>query len=137
MHWATKYIGLPYLLGGVSAQEGVDCWGLMRLVYQQEFGIALPTIPGVTAASAVAQHRAYVKELSRDWIRMETPQEGAGVAMSQVGSLHHVGIWIAVDRGKILHCWRQEGVVADTLRRLALRGINSVFFYRHSLWPQS
>uniref|UniRef100_A0A6H1ZFW9 Putative tail protein n=1 Tax=viral metagenome TaxID=1070528 RepID=A0A6H1ZFW9_9ZZZZ len=42
----TKYHRIPYLEGGSSFQ-GVDCWGLVRLFYREEFGVNLPDY-GVT-----------------------------------------------------------------------------------------
>ena len=40
MHWSTQYIGLPVSPLGTS-RDGVDCWGLVVLVYQEIFGIRL------------------------------------------------------------------------------------------------
>jgi hypothetical protein len=46
-----RYVGLPHLDHG-RTREGVDCWGLLRLVYAEEFGIDLPDYlsrcPGLT-----------------------------------------------------------------------------------------
>ena len=39
--WANKYVGLPWAWKGRTS-EGVDCYGLLRLVYRDERGIALP-----------------------------------------------------------------------------------------------
>ena len=40
MHWSTQYIGLPVSPLGTS-RGGVDCWGLVMLVYAEIFSIRL------------------------------------------------------------------------------------------------
>lgn len=42
MSWVSEYVGLPQRDHGRD-QRGVDCWGLIRLVYRQELGIVLPS----------------------------------------------------------------------------------------------
>ena len=39
--WATQYVGRPYVLGGVSLTNGIDCSGFTMQIYRQ-IGLELP-----------------------------------------------------------------------------------------------
>jgi cell wall-associated NlpC family hydrolase len=39
-HWSRDYVGLPWKFAGRSS-EGVDCWGLLWLVYREVLGIPI------------------------------------------------------------------------------------------------
>ena len=38
--WSSKYSGIPFVTRGRDA-KGLDCWGLIKLIYQQELGIQI------------------------------------------------------------------------------------------------
>jgi len=135
MHWATKYIGLPYEISGRTV-GGVDCWGLICLVYENEFGITLPFIPGIPACEVSALCAAIEKEVEQDWVKVEKPFDACAVTMSQGEVMHHVGLWIGADGGKVIHCWGRHKVIADTPKGIKLKGIRHMKFYRHREWKQ-
>lgn len=47
---AKKYLGVPYVWGGTDPKKGLDCSGLVQLVYKN-LGINLPRVAGQQAAA--------------------------------------------------------------------------------------
>lgn len=95
MIWTDKYIGLPFSLDGRS-REGLDCWGLVRLVYQEELGIKLPTFSGIyiDKTPEVMRQVADAMDVERNnWNPVTKPRNFDVVLMRVAGRLPtHVGV---------------------------------------------
>lgn len=126
MNWAARYVGIPYVPGGRDA-HGLDCWGLLCLVYQEQLGVALPALPGV--AEALRPSVREIAHYAAQWSPLAKPSNLCAVVMSQKQVLHHVGVWTDADGGKVLHAWKGLHVIADTLRNLSLKGFRRIEFY--------
>lgn len=90
-NWWNNYIGIPYLDKGRD-KEGLDCWGLVRLVYSNEFNIDLPSfadqythenVPGI--AELIAMHQ-------EGWVKVDIPKSGDTVLMKSFGEEAHIGV---------------------------------------------
>ena len=113
--WVNDYVGLPFVDGG-RTRAGVDCYGLVRLVLREQFGISLPDYGDVyqsvrereTIAGALTQ------EKSR-WVNIEQPHAAqlGDVALFRVGGLPlHCGLVLSPD--VMLHvCQGCETVVEE------------------------
>lgn len=53
MSWIDKYVGIPFVDGGRD-RRGCDCWGLVRLIYQNELKVELPTYGEISAEDLAA-----------------------------------------------------------------------------------
>lgn len=126
-HWTTRYIGIPYKPGGRD-RDGLDCWGLVRLVYQEEFGILLPSVQGDMS-------RETLRGCKQGWVEIIAPAEFCGIEMTQRTVGHHAGVWTEADGGKIIHCWEGHSVAADTLRTLRFKGFRVIKFVRYGIHP--
>lgn len=128
--WTEELLGLPWR-AGATGPRAFDCWGLVRFVSARHFGRALPAL-GVDAddeAGMRAAMRAFLA--SSGWSRSRAPEHGDGVAMSLAdeGALH-VGVWLAVNGGCVLHVPRGGTVVLSTGAQLAMAGWRSLRYYR-------
>lgn len=126
--WANGYVGLPWLDCGRDAY-GLDCWGLVRLIYEEQFGIELPTLSGRYADTRDGESIAALYETERcDWIERPGPASGDVVAFRIAGIPLHVGV--VVDARSFLHAWVERGTCLDRLTSPAWRP-RVLGFYRH------
>lgn len=125
LHWATQYIGIPYKAGGFSRKDGVDCWGLVRMVLQEQKGIYMPTLSiGVIDANAEKEiRRCFV-----GWNKSDGQKEFDIVTMRNALG-HHIGIVVrSSPRGPdILHCDRPQSNITNfaTLKLLGYHHFRS------------
>lgn len=104
-HWALKYIGKPWICGKY------DCWGLVQDVYLNELGIRLsPIITNATDLRRVFAEFAQEANYS-DFCQIKILKDNAVVVLSQGKYPSHVGIWLDIDGGGILHNQRNVGVI--------------------------
>lgn len=81
----------------------------------------------------VAASDETAKELG--WQPIEKPTDMCVVGMSCRGAaIHHVGVYLAVDGGKVLHATSPRSIV-QKLSALKLQGYHTIRFYEYK--PQS
>lgn len=103
--WARNYIGIPFEPRGRDRQ-GLDCWGLVRLIYAEQFGVFLPSLAerysGVHTSDAreIASVVNDVRGDTRLWEPVARARVGDVLHM-RVGRLQHVGV--ATSPGSFLH----------------------------------
>lgn len=123
-HWAFQYIGQPWVA------HSNDCWAFFRRVQADQFNCTIPEIH-VDADDIRACIRAFDGHDERGaWARFDTPQEGDAVLMSQGSHPTHVGLWLDVNGGGVLHCIKGSGVIFTRVGALPMLGYNMLGFYR-------
>ncbi|MEX2444511.1 MAG: NlpC/P60 family protein [Alkalispirochaeta sp.] len=93
MQWVGEYIGLPYRAYGRDRQ-GVDCWGLVRLVLAEHFSIELPDLVGDYDAAdddAIARLIDDTRTLV-DAEPIDEPRDGDIAVLRYMGHTTHVGV---------------------------------------------
>ncbi len=120
MNWWGNYVGIPFVDGGRDA-DGLDCWGLVCLVYANELDVVLPSYGEVSAADLVRVARSL--EAGKDgWQVVDKPRAFDVVAMrfySGRATVGHVGIM--VDGKRMIHTERATAVACVPLTHFAVR----------------
>jgi probable lipoprotein NlpC len=102
--WSNAYIGIPFADQG-RGYLGCDCWGLVRLVYQREQGITLPSyVEGYVCADERAEIDALIKGAQGcgPWHLVDGQAQPFDVLVFRRGRMQsHIGI--ATDRNAMLH----------------------------------
>ena len=130
----TRLIGLPWV-AGARGPEAYDCWGLFLAVQRQHFGRDLPEIP-VDALNLRAVLNAFTAHPERQrWQPVSAAEEGDAVLMRQSRYPVHIGVWLDIDGGGVLHAVRNAGVVFQTLAALDAHGWRIEGHYRFQDGP--
>ena len=130
----TRLIGLPWV-AGARGPEAYDCWGLFLAVQRQHFGRDLPEIP-VDALNLRAVLNAFTAHPERQrWQPVSAAEEGDAVLMRQSRYPVHIGVWLDIDGGGVLHAVRNAGVVFQTLAALDAHGWRIEGHYRFKDGP--
>jgi len=121
--WCADYIGLPFADGGRD-RAGVDCWGLVRLVYAEQLGIDLPGYGEIAASELRALSAMIVAGAWQDpaWHGVERPRVFDVAVMTFYGkrSVGHVGVMAGADT--VLHVERATHAAAVPLTHWTIRG---------------
>ncbi|MEX1167333.1 MAG: C40 family peptidase [Hydrogenophaga sp.] len=102
---AMGLLGVPYRFGGNDAETGLDCSGLVRLVYEQSFGKILPRRAAEQAAATLEIDRSELKP--GDLVFFNTMKR----------AFSHVGIYVG--EGKFIHAPRSGSQVRIEDMRMA------------------
>lgn len=102
---------IPFKEKGRDA-AGLDCWGLVRLIYKNELDIDLPDYLDVyeTTEDRDALSKK-IREESESWLLPETPQEFDVAILNMRGVPMHVGI--VTKKNHMIHCARGINTVHE------------------------
>jgi cell wall-associated NlpC family hydrolase len=117
--WASEYVGLSFVDGGRD-RRGVDCWGLVRLVYWERLKMPLDDFAAIKATDIRGVARAIVSSIdSREWLPV---MRGAEQEFDVVVMRGHAGgvavpahVGIVAPYASVLHVEHGTDAVAPRL----------------------
>lgn len=115
-HWSTPYVGLPWAPVGRD-RSGVDCWGLIRLIYAEQLHILLPSYLGAYSSEYErAELASHIDGVTQSGIWTEIGRADVlpfDVLVFRRGRLDtHVGL--VVERGLMLHVAERDQAKIET-----------------------
>jgi len=112
MHWVNNYIGKPY-----SFTDGYNCASLVYTILTKEFNKNIPEI-----------NNKNLKKIAKLTQFIKSPEHGAIAVMKSMEN--HVGIWLDIDNGGILHAIENIGVIFQNKIHLRASGWLKINYYR-------
>jgi hypothetical protein len=98
--WWNDYIGIPYVEKGRD-KSGLDCWGLVRLVYQDQYKIDLPSFAENYEHADTAKIQELLSQGKELWATVDKPDVGDVVLLRINGLYSHVGV--VISENQFLH----------------------------------
>lgn len=128
-NWFGKYIGLPFVDGGRDF-KGVDCWGLVRLVFKNELDVDIPSYGDISAVELSKVAREIAQESVREpWLPVIGPIQVFDVAvMHKRRAPIHVGIMTGPNQ--LLHIEKSTSAVHVPIIHPTIK-FRSAAMFRH------
>ncbi|MBE0598442.1 MAG: C40 family peptidase [Desulfuromonadales bacterium] len=92
--WAAEYVGIPFAEHGRD-RCGCDCWGLVRLVLAERFGVEVSDFEAYRDSRDGAAIEARIRAEQERWAAVSEPSPGDVVVLRIAGRPHHLGVVIA------------------------------------------
>lgn len=107
----SEYVGIPFVDAG-RTKDGCDCWGLVRLVLQEQFCKTLPAFDDYERATHdVSERIVETGRLELPIVKIDDPQEGDIALYRLNDGRWHVALYIG--NGEILHTNRGTDSVIE------------------------
>lgn len=109
----------------------------MRAIYSDALGVILPACQFSDDTRNSTSYRDAISAHSTTpmWSPIDAPVDGCVVAMGKREWPHHVGVYLDVDGGRIVHCLERVGCASDKLSTLRKSGWGFMKFYALTVTP--
>lgn len=122
---STKYIDIPFKANGRD-RSGVDCWGLVCLIYKEEYNIILPSFSTEYHIEDDLRINELFAQYREGWQEKETPEAGDLVLFRIFGEQTHVGVML--NGQQFIHTREGSNCVVDHLTLSKWKNRVSGFF---------
>lgn len=131
--WIAQYVGIPYRALGRD-RDGCDCWGLLAMIYREQFGRDLPDYnnqrwtKGADANAVGSGAATYASQ----FVPVPFGEEalGDGVLLRMRGHPLHVGLVLAP--GWMLHTHESADSCVESYERFIWKNrVIGIYRYSH------
>lgn len=123
----ADYIGLKWE-SGAAGPEKYDCHNLVLEIQKDFYGKILPDVE-VNASSLYD----VVKKISKDKVweqfeKLNKPEDGCIVKMFTAENPNHIGVYVDIDGGGVIHSLKDIGIIFDSVFTLKKTYAQMEFF---------
>lgn len=114
--WCARFIGAEFEARGRGPRY--DCWGMARAVWQEQFGLDVPSYAeGYATTNDREEIAALIRGALGPWrpVALEEARAGDGLLLRMQGEPMHVGVIVAP--GRFLHVIQGANACLDDYRR--------------------
>jgi hypothetical protein len=130
--WVSRYVGLPWV-AYATGPHAYDCWGLVVKVSFEHFGRHCHRHIDTLTNNSRAIHNTIRQEIaSGHWQQIDKPVDGSVVLLSLSRKFHHIGIWLDVNGGMLLHSFEGSGVCLSSYSQLQEMGFRRIEFWEQT-----
>lgn len=124
---AAGYIGVPWV-AGAQGPHAFDCMAFFGHVQKTHFGIEVPQVIATDYDDPSVLVELFARHQERRrWQPIDRPVHGCAVLVHRP---LHIGVWLDIDGGGVLHCVRGSGVVFSTDQAWFYSGFGRREFFR-------
>ena len=100
---------------GATGPDKFDCQGLVVDIQKNVYNKIMPTVK-VNSESLLSVVKAISKnKVWEQFEKIDKPEDGCIVKMFTAEEPNHIGVYIDIDNGGVIHSLRNQGVVWDQL----------------------
>lgn len=123
-------VGKPYKQGA-AGPDFYDCWGLAQVVQRGLFGREMPTIESPPSDNDPRTMIRFIRDhhARKQWRQVDGPGHGRLVEMCRSSLPFHIGVYLEIDGGGILHSAQGIGVGFDPLNTMVVTGWRGLTFH--------
>lgn len=130
----NELLGKPFK-HGADGPNAYDCYGIVRAVQWNGFGIWMPTIDRVDINPHGLARRLMDPDTREEWIEVNEGRAKHGdiVVMGNVdGRDYHMGVRLRIGQQVLcIHTDEKTGCVVEDIATLPIKGYHKIRYFRH------
>lgn len=128
----SPYIGTPWESGGRNKDDALDCWGLVWSIYNEVYGLYLPSLSDIHIANGFTETAEAISSvypsIHKNFYEPDDTQEGDIIMLNMAGQPIHIGV--CLDHQRMIHTTQKVGCVVEKFKqRVWLNRVEGI--YRH------